>query len=54
MPSKTPKQARFMQAVANKPKFAKEVKVPQSVGQDFAAADMAQTKKRKPKGLLMP
>lgn len=39
MPSKTPKQARFMQAVANNPAFAKKVKVPQKVGKDFAQAD---------------
>jgi len=39
MPSKTKKQAKFMAAVANSPKFAKKVGVPQSVGKDFAAAD---------------
>jgi len=39
MPSKTEKQAKFMAAVANSPKFAKKVDVPQSVGKDFAAAD---------------
>jgi hypothetical protein len=28
-----------MEAVANNPKFAKKVGIPQSVGKDFAAAD---------------
>ena len=35
MPAKTKKQERFMQAVANNPKFAKKVGVPQSVGKEF-------------------
>ena len=39
MPSKTKKQAKFMAAVANNPKFAKKAGVPQSVGRDFANAD---------------
>lgn len=39
MPSKTPKQAKFMRAVANSPKFAKKVGVPQSVGKDYEMAD---------------
>lgn len=39
MPSKSPEQKRLMQAVANSPKFAKKVGIPQSVGKDFAAAD---------------
>ena len=39
MPSKTPKQAKFMRAVANSPKFAKQVGVPQSVGKEYARAD---------------
>ena len=42
MPSKTPKQKKFMAAVANSPKFAKKVGVPQSVGKEFAAADKAE------------
>jgi hypothetical protein len=46
MPSKTKKQERFMQAVANNPKFAKKVKVPQKVGKEFVKADKA---KRSPK-----
>jgi hypothetical protein len=39
MPSKTPKQHRFMEAIAHSPKFARQAGVPQSVGKDFAAAD---------------
>ena len=41
MPSKSPAQAHLMQAVAHNPEFAKKVGIPQSVGQDFAAADKA-------------
>jgi len=43
MPSKTKKQANFMAAVANNPKFAKRAGVPQSVGRDFAKADKGKT-----------
>jgi len=43
MPSKTKKQANFMAAVANNPKFAKKAGVPQSVGKDFAKADKGRT-----------
>jgi hypothetical protein len=39
MPSSTKKQADFMKAIANNPKFAKKVGVPQKVGKDFSAAD---------------
>ena len=39
MPSKSAKQHNLMEAVANNPKFAKKVGIPQSVGKDFAAAD---------------
>lgn len=39
MPSKTAKQAKFMKAVANNPKFAKKVGVSQSVGKEFEMAD---------------
>jgi hypothetical protein len=39
MPSTSPKQKKFMQAVAHNAKFAKEVGVPQSVGRDFYEAD---------------
>ena len=43
MPSKTKKQAKFMAAVANSPKFAKKAGVPQSVGREFAKADKGKT-----------
>ncbi len=46
MPSKTPKQHRFMEAVAHSPKFAKKAGVPTKVGKDFVAAD----KGKEPKG----
>jgi hypothetical protein len=39
MPSTSKKQHNFMAAIANSPSFAKKVGVPQSVGQDFSAAD---------------
>jgi hypothetical protein len=35
MPAVSKKQEKFMQAVANNPKFAKKVGVPQSVGSEF-------------------
>jgi hypothetical protein len=41
MPSVSAKQQRFMRAVAHDPKFAAKAGVPQSVGQDFTAADQA-------------
>jgi hypothetical protein len=39
VPSKTKKQAKFMAAVANNPKFAKKAGVPQSVGREYVKAD---------------
>jgi len=45
MPAKSAKQRRFMAAVANNPKFAKEVGVPQAVGEEFM-----KTKKMESKG----
>lgn len=35
MPAKSAKQERFMRAVAENPKFAKKVDVPQSVGKEY-------------------
>ena len=46
MPSKTKKQAKFMAAVANNPKFAKKAGVPTSVGKEFAEADKGRKFKR--------
>lgn len=37
--SKSPEQARLMQAVAHNPDFAKKVDIPQEVGQEFVDAD---------------
>lgn len=48
MPSSTPKQARFMAAVANSPKFAAKAGVPQPVGQEFAKADRRRISKPRP------
>ena len=45
MPSKTPQQKKFMQAVANNPKFAKKVKVPVKVGKEFVKSDKAKRSK---------
>ena len=42
MPSVSKKQHNFMAAVANNPKFAKQVGVPSSVGKEFISADKAQ------------
>ena len=39
MPSVSKKQHNLMVAVANNPKFAKKVGIPQSVGEDFMEAD---------------
>lgn len=49
MPSKSAKQHRFMEMVANNPKAAKRVGVPQSVGKEFVAADKADKAKGKPR-----
>lgn len=48
MPSKSGKQHRFMQAVAHDPKFAKKAGVPQSVGQEFAVADIGRSFDKSP------
>lgn len=47
MPSTSADQARFMNIVAHSPEFARKAGVPQSVGQEFHAAD----KKAHPKML---
>lgn len=39
MPSKSPKQAKLMQAAAHNPAFAKKVGVPTKVAKEFTAAD---------------
>ena len=47
MPAVSEKQEKFMRAVAENPKFAKKVGVPQSVGREFTKAEggMAESKK---------
>ena len=45
MPSKSPEQKRFMQAVAKNPKFAKQAGVPKKVGEKFMKADKAKRSK---------
>lgn len=44
MPAVSKKQERFMQAVANNPKFAKKAGVPQSVGREFTKSEGGQMK----------
>lgn len=39
MPSKSPAQARLMQAAAHDPQFAQRVGIPSSTAQEFASAD---------------
>ena len=52
MPAKSKKQKKFMQAVANNPKFAKKVGVKQSVGKKFTKEkDMKKGKKMNMGGL---
>jgi hypothetical protein len=45
VPPKTKKQAKFMQAVANNPEFAKKVGVNQSIGREFTKEKSMKTKK---------
>ena len=47
MPAKSAKQERFMQAVANNPKFAKKAGVPQSVGREFTKKEGGPVKESK-------
>lgn len=54
MPSTSPKQARFMSAVAHNPKFASKAGVPQSVGKDFHEADKAKGTKFNKGGSVDP
>jgi hypothetical protein len=51
MPSVSGKQHRFMEMVAHDPGKAKSLGVPQSVGKDFVAADVAKGKKFPVKGM---
>jgi hypothetical protein len=47
MPTVSAKQERFMQAVANNPKFAKKAGVPQSVGREFTKKEGGEMKEAK-------
>lgn len=54
MPSTSPKQRRFMAAVANNPAFAKKAGVPQSVGKEFHTADKRVDNQRRAKSPAKP
>lgn len=47
MPSKSPKQKRFMAAAAHDPGFARKAGISQSVAQEFNQADARKPKARK-------
>ena len=53
MPAKSKKQKKFMQAVANNPKFAKKVGVNQSIGREFTKEKSMKTKKMNMGGRAM-
>jgi len=54
MPAVSAKQEKFMQAVANNPKFAKKVGVSQSVGREFTkGSEMKKMKKMAGGGMPM-
>jgi hypothetical protein len=50
MPSKSPKQHRFMEAAAHNPAFAKKAGIPQKVAKEFVTADKAKAKGSSKKG----
>jgi hypothetical protein len=52
MPTKSAKQEKFMQAVANNPKFAKKVGVPVTVGQEFTKSGGGMKKMSKGGGVM--
>ncbi len=49
MPSKSPKQKRFMAAAAHDAKFAKKAGIPQSVAKEFNQADASTGRADSPK-----
>ena len=53
MPAKSAKQEKFMQAVANNPKFAKKVGVPTSVGKEFTKSGGGMASKMNPGFMAM-
>jgi hypothetical protein len=44
MPSKSPAQHRFMEAIAHNPTFARKKGIAQSVGKHFISADKRKSK----------
>ncbi len=46
MPSVSLKQRAFMKAAANDPKFAEANEIPQSVAQEYRAADLKKMRKK--------
>lgn len=48
MPSKSAAQARFMAAAAHNPKFAAKAGIPQSVAEEFNAADAGKSREDLP------
>ena len=53
MPAKSEKQEKFMRAVAENPKFAKKVGVPQSVGKEFTKSGGGMATKMNPGMMAM-
>jgi hypothetical protein len=53
MPTVSKKQERFMQAVANNPKFAKKVGVPTKVGKEFTKSGDTMASKMNPGFMAM-
>ena len=53
MPAKSEKQEKFMRAVAENPKFAKKVGVPQSVGKEFTKSGGGMATKMNPGFMAM-
>ena len=53
MPAKSAKQEKFMRAVAENPKFAKKVGVPQSVGKEFTKSGGGMATKMNPGFMAM-
>jgi hypothetical protein len=47
MPSVSAKQARFMAAAANNPKFAKKAGINQTVAKEFHSADKGKARRRR-------
>lgn len=53
MPAKSAKQEKLMRAVAENPKFAKKVGVPQSVGKEFTKSGGGMATKMNPGFMAM-